>query len=203
MKTTQKGFTLVELIVVITILAILGTIAFISLQGYSQDAKNSKVVSDVRSLASAVESKLSEGSISLRNLVASTDNNNMVAAFTWGLGGTYKSGILLWSGSASHYDAGFINYITLEQNGNEFGTGTYKIGILTNTADGNTDRMYQIVGATGPIDAFRAEVRGNYIFAAGDETGLISHRGVGDNVGLKQGDAIPNNEATTPVTPDL
>jgi prepilin-type N-terminal cleavage/methylation domain-containing protein len=43
MKKIQKGFTLVELIVVITILAILGTIAFISLGGYAQDAKNAKV----------------------------------------------------------------------------------------------------------------------------------------------------------------
>jgi prepilin-type N-terminal cleavage/methylation domain-containing protein len=46
-NTKKQAFTLVELIVVITILAILGTIAFISLQGYSQDAKNSKVTSDL------------------------------------------------------------------------------------------------------------------------------------------------------------
>jgi len=37
----KKAFTLVELIVVITILTILGTIAFISLQGYSRDARDS------------------------------------------------------------------------------------------------------------------------------------------------------------------
>lgn len=33
----KLGFTLVELIVIITILAILGTMAFISLEGYTQD----------------------------------------------------------------------------------------------------------------------------------------------------------------------
>ena len=32
------GFTLVELIVVITILAIIATVGFLSLQGYSKDA---------------------------------------------------------------------------------------------------------------------------------------------------------------------
>jgi prepilin-type N-terminal cleavage/methylation domain-containing protein len=53
-NTKKQAFTLVELIVVITILAILGTIAFISLQGYSQDAKNSKVTSDIASLAQKV-----------------------------------------------------------------------------------------------------------------------------------------------------
>ena len=41
MNFNKKGFTLVELIVVITILAILGTIAFLSLQGYSKKSRNS------------------------------------------------------------------------------------------------------------------------------------------------------------------
>lgn len=44
------GFTLVELIVVITILAILGTIGFISLQGYSSSARDSARISDLVSL---------------------------------------------------------------------------------------------------------------------------------------------------------
>jgi prepilin-type N-terminal cleavage/methylation domain-containing protein len=51
----KSAFTLVELIVVITILSILWTIAFISLQWFSRDARNSKVNSDLRSLASIVE----------------------------------------------------------------------------------------------------------------------------------------------------
>lgn len=42
------AFTLVELIVVITILAILWTIAFVSLSWYSQKARNSSRVSDVK-----------------------------------------------------------------------------------------------------------------------------------------------------------
>jgi len=41
MNYNKKGFTLVELIVVITILAVLGTIAFLSLQGYSKKSRNS------------------------------------------------------------------------------------------------------------------------------------------------------------------
>ena len=42
-----KGFTLVELIVVITILAILWTLAFISLQWYSRDSRDSARISDL------------------------------------------------------------------------------------------------------------------------------------------------------------
>jgi prepilin-type N-terminal cleavage/methylation domain-containing protein/uncharacterized protein (TIGR02145 family) len=46
----KKGFTLVELIVVITILAILWTIGFISLQWYSKSARDSTRISDITSM---------------------------------------------------------------------------------------------------------------------------------------------------------
>lgn len=49
-----KGFTLVELIVVITILAILATIGFLSLQGYTSDAKNTKTQANLRTVASSL-----------------------------------------------------------------------------------------------------------------------------------------------------
>lgn len=52
-----KGFTLAELIVVITILAILATVGFLALSGYSQDAKESAVKTNVRSVYSAIVSE--------------------------------------------------------------------------------------------------------------------------------------------------
>ena len=57
MKKTQNNFwfTLVELIVVITILAILWTIAFISLQWYSAQARDSKRVSDIQNIKKSLE----------------------------------------------------------------------------------------------------------------------------------------------------
>ena len=51
------GFTLVELIVVITILAILATIGFLALSGYSQDAKDSSVKANVRSVQTAISAE--------------------------------------------------------------------------------------------------------------------------------------------------
>lgn len=53
-KKTIPGFTLAELIVVITILAVLATVGFLALSGYSQDAKNSVVATNVRSLYTAI-----------------------------------------------------------------------------------------------------------------------------------------------------
>lgn len=51
----RKAFTLVELIVVITILAILWTIAFISLQWYSRDARDSTRISDLSKIKTSIE----------------------------------------------------------------------------------------------------------------------------------------------------
>lgn len=49
-KNRIYGFTLVELIVVITILSILGTIGFISIQGYSSSARDSTRISNLINL---------------------------------------------------------------------------------------------------------------------------------------------------------
>lgn len=55
----KKGFTLVELIVVITILWVLWTISFISLWWYALDSRNSKRLSDMRSMEKSLEYYLS------------------------------------------------------------------------------------------------------------------------------------------------
>ena len=54
-KIKKQGFTLVELIVVITILAILWTIAFVSLQWYSKSARDSARVSDMSRIKTSLE----------------------------------------------------------------------------------------------------------------------------------------------------
>ena len=55
MNKQKHAFTLVELIVVITILAILWTIAFISLQWYSRDSRDSVRISDMASIKTTLE----------------------------------------------------------------------------------------------------------------------------------------------------
>jgi prepilin-type N-terminal cleavage/methylation domain-containing protein len=49
-KVKSFGFTLVELVVVITILAILGTIGFLSIQGYSASARDGARISNLSNL---------------------------------------------------------------------------------------------------------------------------------------------------------
>lgn len=180
MRKVQKGFTLVELIVVITILAILGTIAFISLQGYSQDAKNSKVASDIRSIVSAIETSLTQGPTSVHDL----NDNSLQATHGEHItnAGTFASGVTL-SGSTSQ--AGYINFIALGQNGDDFvdaNGNSYIIGSMTNTAvNPNTASTatenflsYQVVGEKGSADTRQAVVKGNYVAAGSDVGGLVS-----------------------------
>lgn len=55
LKTRTYGaFTLVELVVVITVLAILATIGFLALSGYSEDADDARIESNVRSIFTAI-----------------------------------------------------------------------------------------------------------------------------------------------------
>ena len=95
MRNTKSAFTLVELIVVITILAILGTIAFISLQGYSADARNSKRISDLGNIQSAMTLKQVEGTPLASFVSSNTDalgTINLAGQAAVASGTTYTAG---------------------------------------------------------------------------------------------------------------
>ncbi len=112
-NTKKQAFTLVELIVVITILAILGTIAFISLQGYSQDAKNSKVTSDLWTLASAIEISNTKWDTTIKSIL--DDGKNTAVKLT---NGTFGSGLTItdWTNAW----IGWVQFSNLNQNGADF-----------------------------------------------------------------------------------
>lgn len=185
MKKLQKGFTLVELIVVITILAILGTIAFISLQGYSQDAKNAKVSSDLSTLSSAIEIALTDGTLSgLSTLVetASTDGaifttaNDVAATETVTLfndtNSTSSAEVL--DDSAVKYSVGAVDFAALRQNGDDFKDNAGKNYIAAIAYSGST-AYYQLAGQKKETSGtFTAVIKGNYVAQTGDTDGLIS-----------------------------
>lgn len=68
MKHKNKGFTLVELIVVLVILAILAALLVPALTGYIDKAKEKKVIAETRMVVMAVQTVASETYGSLNNL---------------------------------------------------------------------------------------------------------------------------------------
>ena len=62
LKKDQKGFTLVELIVVLVILAILAALLVPALLGYIDKAKNSKYLEEARSIYTAIQAVQDENS---------------------------------------------------------------------------------------------------------------------------------------------
>jgi prepilin-type N-terminal cleavage/methylation domain-containing protein len=74
----KTAFTLIELIVVITILAILWTIAFISFNGYSWQTRNAKITTDLSNMHNALSLYKAE-----KWLVPMPDSSIKVEAWSW------------------------------------------------------------------------------------------------------------------------
>lgn len=111
-KTNRKGFTLVELIIVITILAILGSIWFVSFQWYTANARNSKRTNDITSIISALETKRAGNALNITQFVSS----NFWAAGLSNAAGTAPEISLAWqsiTATWTKYDAWFVDFALL------------------------------------------------------------------------------------------
>ena len=164
-NTKKQAFTLVELIVVITILAILGTIAFISLQGYSQDAKNSKVSSDLGTLASAIEISNTKGATDIKSILDNGKNTNVELTNS----STFGSGIALTDGTTAWI--GWVNFADLNQNGADFKDSSEPARdyVYAYAASGSI-AYYQIAGQIKtPAWAEQVYVKGNYVQKVGTD----------------------------------
>lgn len=127
----KKGFTLVELLVVITILAVLWTIAFLSLSWYNRDAKNTKVESDLRNIAGALEVVRTRKDVRIVEAVANAGSWNTIA----GTLSINDGNAISWSWVI--YTVGNMNFKVIEQNGAEFKD--------PNSFDGQQEYIYAAV----------------------------------------------------------
>jgi len=175
MRNTKKAFTLVELIVVITILAILGTIAFISLQGYSGEAKNSKVTSDLRNIASAIETASTRNSVTLAQVVTGDlSANNWVDTTTtiWP-----KNLALSNTASGVSYAVGNVDFAVIGQNGEDFkdpNSGTdpakdYLFGLVVSP----DFKAYQLAGQVIENDIKKARITGTFFTSSGSNAAWL------------------------------
>jgi len=151
LQKNNGGFTLIELIVVITILAILGTIAFISLQGYSADARNSKRLSDMGQITTAMETKVVEG-VSKIDTVTTVASKYRMTDVSLGWGATVN---------ATNYSAWVPNYALLWIKQSEFSDPDgpeYLIGVTTIGGS-----RHQVVSKYEVDGSNKYKITGNYI----------------------------------------
>lgn len=137
MKKLNKGFTLVELIVVITILAVLATIAFITLGDYPVQARDSKRAADLRQIATKISALQAEWT-SLSDFVkdkASAPEITWLTLNTW----YTKTKSYSWE----------IDFGKLKENGDKFKdpkNQAYKIMVIewTETASGKKFSCFEL-----------------------------------------------------------
>ena len=208
-----KGFTLVELIVVITILAILATIGFLSLQGYTSDAKNTKTQANLRTVASSLVNeqaitqqgfdKYMTGAFAgyaagANEVTFSGANTNFKSA------NIYGTQIFFASGS---YMAGKISPESLRIDGSKFfekdaagNLEPYAVGAaaINETSNGKTRQrtVFQVAGTLNNAGVQTALVEGTYGTGANtDLAGLIKDysatTGTGTDAIVAGGSKIP------------
>ncbi|MFB0965075.1 MAG: type II secretion system protein [Patescibacteria group bacterium] len=150
-----RGFTLVELIVVITILAILATIGFLALSGYSQDAKDSAIKANVRSVQTAISSEAALTNNSPRYYVVHDTGAALSGAFVYVDGNQTALMGGDWNVSGTNYSAGNPDYAKLKMNPEKFKVSALD-GILEK-ALAAYDSRYLTVGA---MDALAGSTNG-------------------------------------------
>ncbi|MFB0965319.1 MAG: type II secretion system protein [Patescibacteria group bacterium] len=119
-KKRFSAFTLVELIVVVTILAILATIGFLALSGYSQDAKDSAIKANVRSVQAAISSEAALTNNSPRYYVVHDTGAALSGAFVYVDGNQTALTGGDWNVSGTNYSAGNPDYAKLKMNPEKF-----------------------------------------------------------------------------------
>lgn len=187
MRNTKKAFTLVELIVVITILAVLGTIAFISLQGYSAEARDSKRLSNVNDLVKKINIEVSKGtaiSTLLSGAVAHSGVINNTAD------STANANMVQWS----------VDFLALKENGDDFKDGTNEYPFAYSVGGSGTGAYKFIQMATLSEALNNAKVVGNYykMVPANDSESMITN--VGTNAAIVDTNAVTDGGTILPYT---
>lgn len=156
-----SGFTLVELIVVIAILAVLATVGFLALSGYSDQAKESRSKTNVRSVYSAIVSESASSGKSPRYYVVHDSDWALSGASVSLPGG---STVLVggnWDQPGTNYSVGNPDFSRLRLDPAKFRIsapgGTFGLFSLAYAA--GTDTSRPVVGAADVLETAGSRTR--------------------------------------------
>ena len=173
--SSTRGFTLVELIVVITILVILGTIAFLNLGGMSATARDAQRTSDLNQISTQIMIAQAKQGIAYTTMLSGTVANSLTGANN--LGGT---GI-----TSTSYLGGDVNYTVLGIDSAKFSDPvsktTYKMA-ATSVAGGS----YEL--ASKLEETQTALVMGTFKSRSTQSAGTITSTGANNTILLSNAD---------------
>lgn len=121
-RIRRDAFTLAELIVVVSILAILATIGFLTLSGYSEDARHSAIAANVKTVTTAISAESAVSGNSPRYYVIHHSGAALSGAFVYVDGSQTALTGGDWSASGTNYSAGNPDYAKLKLNPEKFRT---------------------------------------------------------------------------------
>jgi prepilin-type N-terminal cleavage/methylation domain-containing protein len=169
------AFTLVELIVVVTILAVLATVGFLALSGYTKDASDATVKTNLRAFAENALTESEKNGDSLRKYVVHDASRS--------LSGAKFSGIPLVPGTYSalgtNYSVGTPNFAALRADGQKFVSADgsaffFAAADVAETLPSGKNRSRQFFQVAGTLSDGSAEVYGTYPVPAVASTGTVS-----------------------------
>lgn len=126
MKSIQKGFTLIELMIVVAIIGILAAIAIPQYQNYIAKSQVSRVMGELSSIKTTVETCILEGKITVVNVQATYDALTGTQKAEACLLGATNSNLLGTAGGADNAYPGLA--VFLPQAATELGLVSGKFG---------------------------------------------------------------------------
>lgn len=111
MKKNKKAFTLVELIVVATILTILATIGFISYEEYLVDTRDSKRLAQLSGLRDGLRLGITKWKLPLPDDNIEIRNNGTAFLYQWYAGKNVLEGISYSEATKDPYDETYYTYL--------------------------------------------------------------------------------------------